>query len=68
MSLTITGGITLNGGGWTISPPPPSQPTASWFSGATFDRITYATDTAASSIRGPLTWSVKLTSSAAGVQ
>lgn len=54
MSLTITGGITLSSGGWTISPPPPSQPTASWFSGATFDRVTYATDTATASVRGPL--------------
>ena len=53
MSATFTGGVTISGG-WTLSAAPPSQPTASWFSGATFDRITYATDTATASVRGPM--------------
>ena len=66
MSLTITGGITLSSGGWTITAAPPAIPTstAGWFSGgfdfgpvsatATVNRLTFATDTASSSTRGPL--------------
>ena len=47
-------------GGWTITPPP-TQPTAAWFSGGTsgpmlssVDRIIFASDTTVATIRGPL--------------
>jgi hypothetical protein len=61
MSITITGGISL-GGGVGITAAPPSTPTAGWFAGgvdgsgvtSTVQRITYATDTATASVRGPL--------------
>jgi len=62
MSITITtGGITMTGGGVSFSAAPPSTPTASWVAGggnilSTVDRITYATDTATASVRGPLSW------------
>ncbi len=64
MSITITtGGITMTGAGVTFTAPPAplSTPTAGWFIGgrspgvSTIDRITYATDTATASVRGPLT-------------
>ena len=54
MELT---GITLTG--FTLTSPPPEN-TAAWFGGgaygarSTVDRITYATDTATASVRGPL--------------
>ena len=59
MSITITGGITFSYiGGVSIIAPLPT-PTAGWFVGgnpiiSTVQRITYATDTSASSVRGPL--------------
>jgi len=60
MSITITGGFTMAGGGFTIVPPP-SQATAGWFGGgnwaittANTERIIYATDTATASMRGSL--------------
>ena len=58
MELT---GMTLTSG-FTYTPPPPEN-TAAWFGGAyavpggilsTVDRITFATDTATASVRGPL--------------
>ena len=58
MTITLEGGITFFG--ITFSPPPPPENTAAWFGGGTFgsgsrvDRITFATDTATASIRGPL--------------
>jgi hypothetical protein len=66
MSITISGGITLNNGGWTITAAPPTDATAGWFGGgyvagnpygphySTVDRITYATDTDTATARGPL--------------
>lgn len=63
MSITITtGGITMTGGGVSFTAPPPSTPTAGWFAGGSagssptsiVDRITYATDTATATVRGPL--------------
>lgn len=66
MSITITGGITLASGGWTITAAPPAIPTstAGWFGGgfnfgggsatAAVNRLTFATDTDSSSTRGPL--------------
>lgn len=68
MSVTITtGGVTITGAGVTfVAPPaPPSVATAGWFSGGqttgsaattTVQRITFATDTATASVRGPLTY------------
>jgi hypothetical protein len=60
MSVTFSGAFTFDGGGLTLTLPP-SQPTASWAAGgyppltrSTVNRITYATDTATASIRGPL--------------
>ena len=67
MSVTFSGGgVTITGGGWTLTPPPPSTPTAGWFAGGNLspgnpttysrvDRITYATDTATATARGPTT-------------
>ena len=69
MSITITGGISF-GGGVGITAAPPSQPTAGWFAGggsissppwtptSTVQRITFATDTATASVRGPLNYVV----------
>ena len=64
MSITITGGITLGGGGWTVVAAPPTVATAGWFAGGQqfgpgnamnlVERIIYATDTATASSRGPL--------------
>ena len=65
MSVTFSGAFTFTGGGFTASlAPPPSTPNAGWFVGgtdstlgnhvSTVQRITYATDTATASIRGPL--------------
>ena len=71
MSITITGGISFSGGVDIVAPP--SVATAGWFGGgyqgylserSTVDRITYATDTATASVRGPLSVSV---STVAGV-
>ena len=66
MSITISGGITLASGGWTITAAPPAAATAGWFSGGiqlpsyssvtTVNRITFATDTATSSVRGPINY------------
>lgn len=61
MPVTITAGVTFSGGGLTMAFAP-SVPTAGWFSGgfypayfSTVQRITFATDTATASVRGPLT-------------
>ena len=57
MAIEIGPGWTI-GGGISIVQPPPSA-TASWFGGGNgpssrIDRLTYATDTATASVRGPL--------------
>jgi len=59
MTITLEGGITFFG--ITLSPPPPPpENTAAWFGGgqypytSTVDRITFATDTATATTRGPL--------------
>jgi uncharacterized protein YdeI (BOF family) len=58
MSVTFSGAFTFGGGGFTATLAPPSTPTAGWFStGAylsTVDRMIFATDTAAVSVRGPI--------------
>ena len=65
MSITITtGGITMTGGGVSFTASPPGGPTAGWFGAgysstfatriSTVQRITFATDTATASVRGPL--------------
>jgi hypothetical protein len=65
MSVTITGGISFSGGVSMVAAPP-STPTAGWFAGgdpfpggtpvfSRVDRITYATDTATATVRGPIT-------------
>ena len=66
MPVTITAGITFSGGGLTMEFAPPSTATAGWWAGgyvtgnpygphySTVDRITYATDTATATLRGPL--------------
>ena len=67
MSVTFSGAFTFSGGGFTATLAPPGGPTAGWFGGGYFvtpssssgpssmiARITYATDTATSSVRGPL--------------
>ena len=62
--FTITGGGSFSGGfAFTEGPPPPPENTAAWFGGGNVginglvsrvDRITFATDTATASVRGPL--------------
>ena len=60
MSVTFSGAFTFSGGGFTATLAPPSTNTQAWFGGgqpgplSTVDRITYATDTATASVRGPL--------------
>lgn len=58
MPVTITAGITFSGGGLTMVGAPVVA-TAGWYAGGTpgtslVDRITFATDTATASVRGPL--------------
>jgi hypothetical protein len=65
MTITFTSGISFSGGFTFTPPPPPPENTAGWFGGGVnpaaalftlslVDRITYATDTATASVRGPL--------------
>ena len=60
MSVTFSGAFTFDGGGLTLTIAPPATQTAGWFSGgnpgpnSTVQRITFATDTATASVRGPL--------------
>jgi len=61
MAIEIGPGWTI-GGGITVSTPPPSEATAGWYAGgappyvlSTIQRVTFATDTATASNRGPLT-------------
>jgi hypothetical protein len=65
MTITLEGGITFFG--ITLAPPPPPENTAAWFGGGGFtpsqstervDRITFATDTATASVRGPLSLAI----------
>ena len=56
--FTITGGVSFSGA-VSMSDAPPPENTAAWFGGngaglSTVSRITYATDTATASVRGPL--------------
>ena len=56
--FTITGGVSFSGA-VSMSDAPPPQNTAAWFGGgdgavSTVQRITFATDTATASVRGPL--------------
>ena len=59
--FTITAGVSFSGG-FTFTEMPPNTNTEAWFGGGygssafrtTVDRITYATDTATASVRGPL--------------
>jgi hypothetical protein len=65
-------GMTLTGGFTYIAPPP--ENTAAWFGGGQFpytstvDRITYATDTATASVRGPLSAAKYFLAAAGGTQ
>jgi len=61
MSVTFNGAFTFSGGGFTATLAPPAEATAGWNAGggssgqiSTIDRITFATDTATASVRGPL--------------
>ena len=58
MSITITGGFTMAGGGFTLVAAPPATPTAGWMMGgrniSLVNRVTFATDTNTASVRGPL--------------
>lgn len=76
MSITITtGGITMTGGGVSFSAAPPAAPTAGWVGGgftsspltalSSVERITFATDTATATVRGPLS-GITYTQSSAG--
>ena len=76
--FTITGGGSFSGGfTFTEGPPPPPENTAAWFGGgnvginglvSTVDRITFATDTATASVRGPLSLARDLLAAAGGIQ
>ena len=71
--VTITAGWSFSGG-ITITDAPPTENTAAWFGGGTFgtgstvSRITYATDTATASTRGPLSVTRYGLGAAGGVQ
>jgi uncharacterized protein YdeI (BOF family) len=58
MSVTFSGGFTFTGGGFTATLAAPSTPTAGWFTTGTYtstvDRMIFSTDTAAVSVRGPI--------------
>jgi hypothetical protein len=59
MPVTITGGVSFSGGGVSMVGAPPTVATAGWYGGgngpvSTIDRITFATDTATATARGPL--------------
>ena len=64
MSITITGGISFSGGVGIVAPP--SVATAGWYGGgqvgpstiSTVNRMTFATDTATASVRGPLSTAI----------
>ena len=64
--MLLTGGFTYTA--------PPSENTAAWFGGgqpgplSTVDRITYATDTATASVRGPLSLARGNLAAAGGIQ
>ena len=79
--FTITGSMTFDGGfdiPFPASPPSTVENTAAWFGGgyvspgggsrSTVDRITYATDTATASVRGPLSLARYLLAAAGGIQ
>ena len=58
MPVTITGGVSFTGNGVTMAGAP-TVATAGWFGGglgpsSTVDRVTFATDTATATVRGPL--------------
>ena len=57
MSATFTGGVTISGG-WTLTAAPPSVATAGWWGAgqaiSNVQRVTFATDTATATLRGPL--------------
>ena len=69
--FTITGGVSFSGAVSMSDAPPPPENTAAWFGGgytfngaawvsqSTVQRITFATDTAASTVRGPLSSATK---------
>lgn len=71
MPVTITGGVSFTGNGVTMVGAP-TVATAGWYAGGTtsprtslIDRITFATDTATASVRGPLS-SVRYQAAGAG--
>ena len=72
MSVTFSGGITFTGGGFSFTAGPPPVATAGWNAGgggagqiSTIDRITFATDTATATARGPLATNQSKTSGVA---
>ena len=77
MAITFTSGISFSGGINFITEGP--QNTAAWFGGggegggppgavSRVDRITYATDTATASVRGPLSGVRYRLAAAGGIQ
>ena len=76
MTITFTSGFSFSGG-FTFTPPPPEN-TAGWYGGgyaaptyartSNVNRITYATDTATASVRGPLSENTKKLAAASGLQ
>jgi len=76
MTGTFTAGITFSGGITFSVAPPPSGNTAGWFAGgasapgqtSTVQRITFATDTATATARGPLSIGTRVVASTSGIQ
>ena len=76
MTMTFINGISFSGGFTftTEAPPTPPGNTAAWFGGgnpgpvSTVNRITYATDTATASVRGPLSSARYGMGAAGGIQ
>ena len=70
--FTITAGVSFSGG-FTFTEAPTPTNTQAWFGGggpgfSRVDRITYATDTATASVRGPLSLARFILAAAGGIQ
>ena len=71
MTITFTSGISFSGGFTFTAEVPDTGNTAGWFGGGYYsavNRITYATDTATASVRGPLSSARYQLAAAGGMQ
>ena len=71
MTISLTGGLSFSGGFTFTAEVPDTGNTAGWFGGGYYsavNRITYATDTATASVRGPLSSARRELAAAGGMQ